>query len=225
MSYDDLHPIAFQSTPSAWRETLGMGGHCIHWTISIHSLRMEGDMADESGLKQATDFNPLPPHGGRPPVSGLYDAFYGISIHSLRMEGDPSTLIYTVLLSIFQSTPSAWRETQRLNDLRQCINYFNPLPPHGGRPTLDSFSNHLSEFQSTPSAWRETQMSTWKYSIWHFNPLPPHGGRPVSGITIDLRFTISIHSLRMEGDRQRKNNNYRCGHFNPLPPHGGRPRV
>ena len=38
-------------------------------SISIHSLRMEGDA----------------------PVSGLYDAFYGISIHSLRMEGDSGT--------------------------------------------------------------------------------------------------------------------------------------
>ena len=56
---------------------------------------------------------------------------------------------------------------------------FNPLPPHGGRhwikvTLLESFS-----FQSTPSAWRET-------------------------FTLRIRqigFYISIHSLRMEGDR------------------------
>ena len=35
--------------------------------------------------------------------------------------------------------------------------YFNPLPPHGGRPVISSF----------------------KFSVfWDFNPLPPHGGRP-----------------------------------------------
>ena len=56
----------FQSTPSAWRETK-KGGTVIGWIdISIHSLRMEGD---------------LPGHSLRLP--------YGISIHSLRMEGDP----------------------------------------------------------------------------------------------------------------------------------------
>ena len=45
------------------------------------------------------------------PLTAQLETIAFISIHSLRMEGDPSTLIYTVLLSIFQSTPSAWRET------------------------------------------------------------------------------------------------------------------
>ena len=35
---------------------------------------------------------------------------------------------------------------------------------------------------------------------------------------------ISIHSLRMEGDLERKRLSYNIDmHFNPLPPHGGRP--
>ena len=57
---------AFQSTPSAWRETsLKMTNlQLIH--ISIHSLRMEGDTQE---CEQRFDRN--------------------ISIHSLRMEGDP----------------------------------------------------------------------------------------------------------------------------------------
>ena len=79
------------------------------------------------------------------------------------------------------------------------------------------------EFQSTPSAWRETLFA---YVVKHF-------------------YAISIHSLRMEGDRQcaewtagqgkfqstpsawretglwRKRSNFPT-HFNPLPPHGGR---
>ena len=79
---------AFQSTPSAWRETNVLPNPMPNHGISIHSLRMEGD-----------------------PLTAQLETIAFISIHSLRMEGDPSTLIYTVLLSIFQSTPSAWRET------------------------------------------------------------------------------------------------------------------
>ena len=33
--------------------------------ISIHSLRMEGDGAAFRSCTGASDFNPLPPHGGR----------------------------------------------------------------------------------------------------------------------------------------------------------------
>ena len=35
--------ITFQSTPSAWRETLGAFDEIGVYSISIHSLRMEGD--------------------------------------------------------------------------------------------------------------------------------------------------------------------------------------
>ena len=60
-----LAGLIFQSTPSAWRETLVIIPFNARFTISIHSLRMEGDF-------------PLPcQHPSR-----------RISIHSLRMEGD-----------------------------------------------------------------------------------------------------------------------------------------
>ena len=35
----------FQSTPSAWRVTLVRSHLCVHSGISIHTLRMEGDLA------------------------------------------------------------------------------------------------------------------------------------------------------------------------------------
>ncbi len=35
--------MTFQSTPSAWRETIARGSTCTRKRISIHSLRMEGD--------------------------------------------------------------------------------------------------------------------------------------------------------------------------------------
>ena len=145
-----------------------------------------------------------------------------ISIHSLRMEGDIST--HPTLCS------------------RQ---YFNPLPPHGGRRYITGRVSGKIAFQSTPSAWRETRPHTISVAQYcYFNPLPPHGGRPAKdgGYSADFAFqstpsawretavggngagqhTISIHSLRMEGDCfVRKIISTRC-HFNPLPPHGGR---
>ena len=57
--------IVFQSTPSAWRETqFSIPSEEVN-TISIHSLRMEGDKFGEK-IGECVD----------------------ISIHSLRMEGD-----------------------------------------------------------------------------------------------------------------------------------------
>ena len=56
----------FQSTPSAWRETILPIYMKITALISIHSLRMEGD------------FLPI----------CIWIVWF-ISIHSLRMEGDP----------------------------------------------------------------------------------------------------------------------------------------
>ena len=56
--------------------------------------------------------------------------------------------------------------------------YFNPLPPYGGRQLFASSDAAKRAFQSTPSVWRETDTI----------------------IPIYLDGSISIHSLRMEGD-------------------------
>ena len=69
--------MAFQSTPSAWRETV-VGVFRIHKIfISIHSLRMEGDLSDDAD-----------------PLS------FRISIHSLRMEGDAGVLCTGIRIDI-----------------------------------------------------------------------------------------------------------------------------
>ena len=125
--------MLFQSTPSAWRETFWFDRESFPEHISIHSLRMEGDhfaqnhfrvigisihslrMEGDSNPKLHAgwykNFNPLPPHGGRH-CSELSDIPGGtISIHSLRMEGDSTCVTLPSGLTVFQSTPSAWRET------------------------------------------------------------------------------------------------------------------
>ena len=227
-------------------DTLRMGGHCIHWTISIHSLRMEGDFSGwlrpvDPEIFQSTPsawretlrnrdlprpgihFNPLPPHGGRHSKGVSISEMIDISIHSLRMEGDALDSVEYRQAFIFQSTPSAWRETFR--SLQKSISWI---------------------FQSTPSAWRETNtecvvMRLHSISIHslrmegdqrvqtgatihaYFNPLPPHGGRHLCCCDLTLQCGISIHSLRMEGDRRCHTDGKGSPNFNPLPPHGGRP--
>ena len=123
----------FQSTPSVWRETDTIIPIYLDGSISIHSLRMEGDRSKEGyippppisihSLRMEGDreisrivirsryFNPLPPHGGRQrnDFSDIYHSH--ISIHSLRMEGDQGNSADYRGIMEFQSTPSAWRET------------------------------------------------------------------------------------------------------------------
>ena len=81
--------LTFQSTPSAWRETFTKPIEEKPPNISIHSLRMEGDEDQK-----------------------IVVAFLGISIHSLRMEGDEYSQKTVRKIEVFQSTPSAWRETE-----------------------------------------------------------------------------------------------------------------
>ena len=80
-------------------------------SISIHSLRMEGDpVSDLGGIKA-----------------------HPISIHSLRMEGDQVTVCVHNRRTQFQSTPSVWRETASADSNAPISMNFNPLPPYGGR--------------------------------------------------------------------------------------------
>ena len=103
----------FQSTPSVWRETAAVNNDFSAQLISIHSLRMEGDMRCAGVSAGLYNFNPLPPYGGRlnclvlppghkhfnplPPYGGrpgrkdIVNKDGSISIHSLRMEGDTLT--------------------------------------------------------------------------------------------------------------------------------------
>ena len=235
----------FQSTPSAWRETFGRYCGGIFHAISIHSLRMEGDLTEWRSRVTASNFNPLPPHGGRRLAAVFDKGNFTISIHSLRMEGDNRLMIKMAQDSyfnplpphggrplppqlpcrsfLFQSTPSAWRETKQTGGhvhalpisihslrmegdlcaiikLQQRKGNFNPLPPHGGRPQRYGPSPATRAFQSTPSAWRETSRQCTRACFRkHFNPRPPHGGRPSKISSAKAGF-----------------------YFNPLPPHGGR---
>ena len=124
------------------------------------------------------NFNPLPPHGGRPNRRShqLRETAFQSTPSAWR---ETSTFVRSNPSISFQSTPSAWRETtvgQRviMEDVFQST-------PSAWRETMIYAGSMgcLSLFQSTPSAWRET-MRKFHASIkdLNFNPLPPHGGRP-----------------------------------------------
>ena len=75
--------LAFQSTPSAWRETT----------------------AENCFFGRFLHFNPLPPHGGRQHCASLLPSLLLISIHSLRMEGDIHSLSIQQLVKYFNPLP------------------------------------------------------------------------------------------------------------------------
>ena len=144
--------------------------------ISIHSLRVEGDLIIPQASTKVKHFNPLPPCGGRlsehpstflamyfnplPPCGGrLYGPLHlwynnSISIHSLRVEGDSGILADCLPPSI--SIHSLRVEGDVIRCMLDYVVDFNPLPPCGGRPSYQPAINHNLIFQSTPSVWRET---------------------------------------------------------------------
>ena len=157
-----------------------------------------------TGQSTTWHFYPRPPRGGRPTRAGSC---------SCGRE--------------FLSTPSARRATY--GGLTQCqdsINFY-PHPPRGGRlcrldltPLLYHISIHtLREegdvaqitpptrgwtFLSTPSARRATGHRHRRgIPHAHFYPHPPRGGRPNKIGMLRLKFDISIHTLREEGDGRR----------------------
>ena len=168
----------FQSTPSAWRET---------------------DIL-QAITHRLVYFNPLPPHGGR--HAGKY-----VALDIVLFQSTPSAWRETInnenskYSSSFQSTPSAWRET--VSEKAAGISHRFQSTPSAWRETIQTYTAlPTDEFQSTPSAWRETDSASRIFSpSSHFNPLPPHGGRQIIITPSRVRRYISIHSLRMEGDK------------------------
>ena len=213
----------FQSTSSVWRETyvfrMETEGYLFQSTPSVWRETCVQELS-KNGL---IHFNPLPPCGGRPHQRR----------HLHRSRGD------------FNPLPPCGGRRRPFQHIRRFFRHFNPLPPCGGRPIIDRETFDAAQFQSTPSVWRETcsslsdltlptfqsTPSVWRETFWeywkrggtsYFNPLPPCGGRhvPTSLATLEK---ISIHSLRVEGDRRKPCSLYCLLYFNPLPPCGGRP--
>ena len=122
--------------------------------ISIHSPRVGRDLKNCKYSIIFNYFNPLSPCGER-----------------------PSSLYFSSVMSLFQSTLPVWGETPAegrhhekqtdFNPLSPCgerhhffyycilFRYFNPLSPCGERPGL-RFASSAKAFQSTLPVWGET---------------------------------------------------------------------
>ena len=148
--------------------------------ISIHALRVEGDMTGIPSARSLPLFLSTPSGWRATVMSGMDRSAAEISIHALRVEGDdvlsgdkdqrfvflstPSgwraTCVRraTTKCTRFLSTPSGWRAT--LIDLMRCGKemHFYPRPPGGGRRCDKRGGGYCYRFLSTPSGWRATSV-------------------------------------------------------------------
>ena len=80
--------------------------------------------------------------------------------------------------SLFQSTPSVWRETKYVQTGEWSYQFQSTPSVWRETPFVDIVDACRNVFQSTPSVWRETAPDRNSARIrWYFNPLPPYGGR------------------------------------------------
>ena len=124
-----------------------------------------------------------------------------ISIHALRVEGDCTPLHACSQLPVFLSTPSGWRATRDIWDIRDA----------------ETISIHALRVEG------DLVLCGSIAAGCDFYPRPPGGGRPGRFPYMGLMASISIHALRVEGDGGCRRGACRCaGHFYPRPPGGGR---
>ena len=169
------------------------------------------------------DFYPRPPCGGRP-VCGAGGTGEPYFYPRPPCGGRPLVTKTGPAASLFLSTPSVWRATTgdtaglrgreiSIHALRvegDCGKAsehagrmdFYPRPPCGGRQQAYKEYAVADIFLSTPSVWRATGLK-YKTEIpfSDFYPRPPCGGRRYQSPGIFKRRAISIHALRVEGDR------------------------
>ena len=151
-------------------------------SISIHALRVEGDDGGFSATLNLEYFYPRPPGGGRRRYALRVRRPRAISIHALRVEGDNFCFVCSTLSANFY-----------------------PRPPGGGRRVFRRFTGVFRRFLSTPSGWRATaQGFCFPPKPPNFYPRPPGGGRHTRKTRINSIYFISIHALRVEGDRKNK---------------------
>ena len=233
----------FLSTPSGWRATIYAARLSIARMISIHALRVEGDADISVSASRISHFYPRPPGGGRLAQVVVVEAPRVISIHALRVEGDritrssrPESGISIHALRVegddvrkavekntkdFYPRPPGGGRRQHGRQPDAGRNFY-PRPPGGGRPKIEATSSQPGAFLSTPSGWRATLKTPCNQLS---SPISIHALRVEGDKTNpngENQNDISIHALRVEGDRIRGAPLAPAGNFYPRPPGGGR---
>ena len=190
--------------------------------ISIHALRVEGDLKRVARLYRLNDFYPRPPGGGRHSALQPQCTF-------MVFLSTPSGWRATTFCAVFfwypefLSTPSGWRATPlRYASTAEAPDFY-PRPPGGGRPTRsDVCVVHGVDFYPRPPGGGRRPYRFLAWLCRYFYPRPPGGGRRFARFTLHSPFlflstpsgwratagalyatvpaTISIHALRVEGD-------------------------
>ena len=168
----------FQSTLPAWGET-GTSRRAQEIKSYFNPLSPHGERPrPQPGGPKPGNFNPLSPHGERPYPSLFPQSAEPISIHSPRMGRDRPNDRQREALKEFQSTLPAWGETITAGTGSPTRAHFNPLSPHGERPSLTA-ADRLAKADFNPlSPHGERQgLSARAPRPGNFNPLSPHGER------------------------------------------------
>ena len=201
--------LEFLSTPSGWRATTEIDYvlNCMQ-RISIHALRVEGD--DTTSRNQNHE-RPISIHAlrveGDRVFSQRLSVLRGISIHALRVEGDLRSGFADDrgALYFYPRPPGGGRlQVIRVSPAGRVD--FYPRPPGGGRRKLLWNRVKQSKFLSTPSGWRATGVSKQQLRQDIFLSTPS-GWRATEDLkqVYHMVFDISIHALRVEGDRTEQN--------------------
>ena len=128
----------------------------------------------------------------------------------------------TLNLVLFLSTPSGWRATEVYVVALEHKKFLST--PSGWRATeVYVVALEHKKFLSTPSGWRATN-SIKECTDASIFLSTPSGWRATTALTEEAgKRYISIHALRVEGDRHRCAPPFFILDFYPRPPGGGRP--
>ena len=191
----------------------------------FNPLPPRGGRRGKSSVSYTPDyFNPLPPRGGRPNGLRLGAVAEDISTHSLLAEGDLETVHKLTDTIKFQPTPSSRRETIK-TQWRGKVKTFQPTPSSRRETRQKPRRGEAAGFQPTPSSRRETGCSRQSERKKKFQPTPSSRREtlqvtPGTGMTV---FQPTPSSRRETPWPQRSRRG--SPDFNPLPPRGGRPHA
>ena len=172
--------------------------------ISIHALRVEGDLSTGLPQKQKANFYPRPPGGGRPQKQfneNINQYFYPRPPGGGRRLPSSNKGILTPFLSTpsgwratrfggisavsnsrFLSTPSGWRATGLCNsDAVRLVISIHALRVEGDLALGYGRALCAAQFLSTPSGWRATVRSSKCCSICASFLSTPSGWRATNG--------------------------------------------
>ena len=166
-----------------------------------------------------SNFNPLPPRGGRLNIYDFITQAFRISTHSLLAEGDMTTERPHGRRSrnFNPLPPRGGRPSRSTRTIR--TRYFNPLPPRGGRPARRTRRSRSSAFQPTPSSRRETRVvARALVDRAEFQPTPSSRRETRTAAREGAQGRIiSTHSLLAEGDTRCATPTPRGFRFQPTP--------